>query len=183
MQAATLIPTFPPKVVDSSKSVILSSLHRTNKQINMKLSMFSVPLALLTATSCADEFPNPCKRSDMASSAVTPIRAVGYGGSRQVGSMFAALLVSCCPPWLFLFPTRSSLDEGQHSLFSNVQGDFYRERFVESDMSQASRARSMRCVIASFRRLWKMNVALSSMAIMGMEQSNGNTTARITRST
>ena len=54
--------------------------------------MFLLPLAFLTATSYADEFPNPCKRSDIQSGPSPPIRVAARSAKMQISAKFAAVV-------------------------------------------------------------------------------------------
>ena len=64
------------------------------KDLTMKIALFLLPLAFLTATSDAEEFPNPCKRSDMLSGSRVPERVVAPGRDLQISAKFAAVVVS-----------------------------------------------------------------------------------------
>jgi hypothetical protein len=52
--------------------------------------MLLLSLAFLTATSYADEFPNPCKRSDIPSGPRPPIRVAAQRAKTQISAKFAA---------------------------------------------------------------------------------------------
>jgi hypothetical protein len=64
--------------------------HELPKHLEMRISMFLLPLAFLTATSYADEFPNPCKRSEMQSGPRPPARVVAQRAKMQISAKFTA---------------------------------------------------------------------------------------------
>ncbi len=59
----------------------------------------------------------------------------------------------------------------------------YRESRLKGDKSKANHAKTMSFVIVCFHHLLMRNVGLWSMATMDTRRSNGNTVARIIRST
>ena len=63
----------------------------------MKTPFFLLSLAFLTAISHAEEFPNPCKRSDMLSGSRVPVRVIAPSKDFQISAKFAAIVVSCFP--------------------------------------------------------------------------------------
>ena len=60
----------------------------------MKAFVFFNALAFLLVSSAAEEFPNPCKRSDLLPSAEVNIRAAADISDVQISSKFTLLAVS-----------------------------------------------------------------------------------------
>jgi hypothetical protein len=60
------------------------------KYFEMKISTLLLSLAFLTATSYADEFPNPCKRSEIPSGTRLLVRIAAQRPQTQISAKFAA---------------------------------------------------------------------------------------------
>ena len=64
------------------------------KDFGMRASWFLFTLAFLAVISNADEFTNPCKRSDFSSGSSVTMRAAAHSHKLLISSKFALLVVS-----------------------------------------------------------------------------------------